>query len=201
MEVAELERISAQCEKDPADDNQRLVIWRLMFNLWQASHAKMFPGKAFGQNADMMLTLAAARSLRIKGKKVTSSSLSRMLDLPRETARRRLCALKKSGLIEQAVDPDLIKYLGKLVKRAAKQLSTILLTAVSAAAPVGAHMKRESVSRPVHYGPGPAIDPRAVLAPPPWEPARVQAGSRPRTYIQVVIDAAAKELRVIIRKV
>jgi len=79
----------------------RALVWQTVFALLKLGHKERLPGRPFGPDLPLFLVYGTAL-LSVYGRRpVRASSISRQLEIPRETVRRHLAQLVKLGILER----------------------------------------------------------------------------------------------------
>ena len=84
----------------------RATLWRMEIEILREIHRYRFAkrGRRFGSDVELMIVYGAAMSYYGFRKPVRALSISRYLEMPRETVRRHMARLVALGLLERAAD-------------------------------------------------------------------------------------------------
>lgn len=121
---------------------ERAVVWRLFVRLTHLMAKRYFPGRSYGDTAQLRSVLVHVLLPTIEGTKApTVSDLARVLEISRPTVARRLQELISIGYVERVGDryvatercdlggEELQRYVNRLVREvelAAKTLSALM---------------------------------------------------------------------------
>ena len=79
----------------------RAIVWQLMITVLKLGHRQRLPDRPFGPNLEMYFVYGAALILIWQRRPVRATTISRHLEIPRETTRRHLTQLTKLGLLQK----------------------------------------------------------------------------------------------------
>ena len=120
-----------QQEAEIVSKRRRIAVWRMTIEMLSKIHRGHFPGRRFGTNLDRLLLLGAMVAMHGQNKIINASTLSRYIDMPRETVRRGIGDLVDLSLLArqgerytptQKVIAAHADAIADLIKRAAAML-------------------------------------------------------------------------------
>ena len=83
------------------DRELRVIYWRTLITLLRVAHVSRFPNRSFGKDLQLIVVYGAVILAVIEGRKSTTASIARYLELPHETTRRYLKTVVDIGLLAQ----------------------------------------------------------------------------------------------------
>ena len=81
------------------DRELRIIYWRTLMTLRRVAHVSRFPNHSFGKTLHLIVVYGAVILAFIEGRKSTTASIARYLELPHETTRRYLKTIVDLGLL------------------------------------------------------------------------------------------------------
>lgn len=87
---------------------KRAALWRIGIDTLKDSCAELYPDTKFGNCIDHLVLLGAAFALRDIGHAINANRLATYLEIPRETARRRLNNLIDKGLLAREPHGEIV---------------------------------------------------------------------------------------------
>src|SRR5215471_15645093 len=79
----------------------RAIVWQLNITVLKLGHRQRLPDRPFGPSLEMYFVYGAALILIWQRRPVRTTTISRYLEIPRETTRRHLSKLTKLGLLQK----------------------------------------------------------------------------------------------------
>jgi hypothetical protein len=79
----------------------RAIVWQLIITVLKLGHQQRLPNRPFGPNLEMYFVYGAALILIWQHRPVRATTISRHLEIPRETTRRHLTQLTQLGLLQK----------------------------------------------------------------------------------------------------